>query len=157
MAMIAIDGKEVITRAIALDDAPAIAELSGQLGYEASKTQMSDRIASILPLTNNHLALVACVGGQVVGWIEAEIARHLQSEPHTVITGLVVRDDVRSLGVGSRLCAEAEEWSLQRGVPVIRVTSRMTRERAHRFYLREGFVQTKTSAVFEKILSSETE
>jgi GNAT superfamily N-acetyltransferase len=157
MAMIAIDGKEVITRAIALDDAPAVAELSGQLGYEASVTQMSERIASILPLTDDHLALVACVGGQVVGWIEAEVTRHLQSEAHTVITGLVVRDSARSLGVGSRLCAEVEEWSLERGVPVVRVTSRMTRERAHRFYLREGFVHTKTSAVFEKILSSETE
>ena len=157
MAMIAIDGQEVVTRAVVMEDAEAIAELSGQLGYETSSTRMTDRIASILPLTKDHLVLVACVGGEVVGWIEAEVARHLQSEPHTVITGLVVRDGARSLGIGSRLCAEAEEWSLQRGVPLIRVTSRMTRERAHRFYLREGFVQTKTSAVFEKILSSETE
>lgn len=157
MAMIAIDGQQVVTRAIAVEDAEAVAELSGQLGYETSSTKMTDRISSILPLRDDHLALVACVGGQVVGWIEAEVARHLQSEPHTVITGLVVQDGARSLGVGSRLCAQVEEWSLERGVPVIRVTSRMTRERAHRFYLREGFVQTKTSAVFEKILSSETE
>lgn len=157
MAMIAIDGQQVVTRAIAVEDAEAVAELSGQLGYETSSTKMTDRISSILPLRDDHLALVACVGGQVVGWIEAEVARHLQSEPHTVITGLVVQDGARSLGVGSRLCAQVEEWSLERGVPVIRVTSRMTRERAHRFYLREGFVQTKTSGVFEKILSSETE
>jgi hypothetical protein len=31
----------------------------------------------------------------------------------------------------------------------------MTRSRAHQFYLREGFVQTKTSAVFEKILGGD--
>jgi len=83
--------------------------------------------------------------------------RHLQSDPHTLITGLVVREDARSLGVGKRLCTEIEEWSQEKGIVLIRVTSRMTRERAHQFYLREGFVQTKTSAVFEKILSSETE
>jgi len=32
------------------------------------------------------------------------------------------------------------------------VTSRMSREGAHRFYLREGYERVKTSAVFEKIL-----
>jgi GNAT superfamily N-acetyltransferase len=157
MAMIAIDGQEVITREIAVEDAEAVAELSGQLGYETSATQMRERIAKMLPHTTDYLVLVACVRGEVVGWIEAEIARHLTSEPYTLITGLVVRDAVRSLGIGSRLCAEVEEWSLRREVSVIRVTSRMTRERAHRFYLKEGFVQTKTSAVFEKILSAETE
>jgi GNAT superfamily N-acetyltransferase len=157
MAMIAIDGQEVITREIAVEDAEAVAELSGQLGYEASATQMRERIAKILPLTKDYLALVACVGGEVVGWIEAEIARHLTSEPYTLITGLVVRDAARSSGIGGRLCAEVEEWSLGREVSVIRVTSRMTRERAHTFYLREGFVPIKTSAVFEKILSHETE
>jgi len=155
--MIAIDGQEVVTRVIALEDAEAVAELTCQLGYETSATKMGERIASILPLAEDHLVLVACVDGQVVGWIEAETGRHLQSEPHTVITGLVVRDGARSVGIGSRLCADVEEWSMQRGIAVLRVTSRMTRERAHRFYLREGFVQTKASAVFEKILSSETE
>jgi len=157
MAMIAIDGQEVTTRAIAPEDAEAVAALSCQLGYEASSLVMKERIAQALPLPEDHLVLVACVHGQVVGWIEAEIARHLQSEPHALITGLVVKEGLRSSGVGKRLCTEVEEWSLGRGIRTLRVTSLMTRERAHRFYLREGFVQTKTSAVFEKILSSETE
>jgi GNAT superfamily N-acetyltransferase len=155
--MIAIDGQEVITRTIAVEDAEAVAELSVQLGYEVSAQKMRERIANMLPLDRDRLALVAVVRGQVAGWIEAEIAKHLQSEPHALITGLVVRDGCRSLGIGSRLCAEVESWGQQKGVSVIQVTSRMTRERAHRFYLREGFVQTKTSAVFEKILSHETE
>jgi GNAT superfamily N-acetyltransferase len=157
MAMIAIDGQEVITREIAMEDAEAVAELSGQLGYETSTQKVKERIATMLPLEKDHLALVAVVRGEVAGWIEAEIARHLQSEPHAVITGLVIRDGYRSLGIGSRLCAQVEDWGQQRGISIIRVTSRMTREQAHRFYLREGFVQVKTSAVFEKILSSETE
>jgi hypothetical protein len=46
-----------------------------------------------------------------------------------------------------------EEWSRVKGLAVVRVTSRSTREAAHRFYLREGYRQTKTSAVFEKVLS----
>lgn len=157
MAMIAIDGQEIITRPITIGDAEAIAELSGQLGYETSARTMKERIARMLPLAADHLALVATVRDQVVGWIEAEVVQHLQSEPHAWITGLIVKDGVRSLGIGRRLCTEVEQWSQKRGLSVIRVTSRMTRERAHQFYLREGFVQTKTSAVFEKMLLDETE
>ena len=92
------------------------------------------------------------MGTGVVEWIEAAITHHLQSAPHALITGLVVRDGARSMGVGKRLCAEVEAWSRGKGVAVVRVTSRMSREGAHRFYLREGFERTKTSAVFEKIL-----
>jgi GNAT superfamily N-acetyltransferase len=140
-------------REVAAADAAAIAELSGQLGYETSAADMEQRMKVILPLRKGHVALVACRGDEIVGWIEAEVLHHLQSPPHSLITGLVVKDGARSLGVGSRLCAEIEDWSRREGVDVIRITSRMTRERAHRFYLREGYIQTKTSAVFEKSLS----
>jgi GNAT superfamily N-acetyltransferase len=153
MATIATDGNEVAIREIVPEDAGAIAELSDQLGYEASSGEMKARIEAMLPLPADHLAVVACFKDEVVGWVEAEVVRHLQSPAHALITGLVVKEGVRSLGVGKRLCAEVDRWCRQRNVPVIRVTSRMTRERAHRFYLREGFVQTKTSAVFEKVLS----
>lgn len=148
-------------REIAAGDAAEVAVLSCQLGYETTAREMKQRIEAILPLRPDHLALVACRNGEgreseVVGWIEAEIVHHLQSPPHALITGLVVKDGVRSLGVGKRLCSAVEEWSLGKGIPVVRVTSRSTRERAHRFYLREGFTQTKTSAVFEKVLSRDS-
>jgi predicted N-acetyltransferase YhbS len=140
-------------RGISSEDAAAVAELSVQLGYEASAAQMAERIEALLAKAESQVALVACVGGEVVGWIEASIVRHLQSEPHTLIGGLVVRDGIRSLGVGRRLCAEIEAWSRNKGLMVVRVTSRSTREDAHRFYLREGYRLTKTSAVFEKVLT----
>jgi len=153
MATTATENSTLTVRDVAAADSAAVAELSGQLGYETSAAEMERRMKEILPLRKGHAALVACLGDEVVGWIEAEVLRHLQSPPHSLITGLVVKDGVRSLGGGSRLCAEIENWSRREGVDVIRVTSRMTRERAHRFYLREGYTQTKTSAVFEKSLS----
>ena len=152
MAPTATDVRTLTVREIALDDAVAVAELSGQLGYETSSSEMTQRIHTILPL-RSHVALVACLAGSVVGWIEAEVVHHLQSAPYALITGLVVKDGVRSSGVGKRLCNEVEQWSRQHGLSLLRVTSRSTREGAHRFYLREGFVQTKTSLVFEKVLS----
>ena len=59
---------------------------------------------------------------------------------------------MRSMGVGKRLCAEVEAWSQEKGIAVVRVTSRSSREDAHRFYLRDGYERIKTSAVFEKVL-----
>jgi predicted N-acetyltransferase YhbS len=138
-------------RTISPEDSVAIAELCVQLGYEATAAEVLERINTLLS-NPEQLALVACVGDKVAGWIEASIVRHLQSPPHALIGGLVVKDGMRSLGVGKRLCAEVETWSRTRGLAVVRVTSRSTREGAHRFYLREGYRQTKTSAVFEKIL-----
>lgn len=153
MATTVTDTGKFELREIAPEDAAAVAELSDQLGYPASTDRMRERIEAMLPVREDHLVQVACFRGKVVGWIEAEILRHLQSDPHTLITGMVVKDGVRSLGVGKRLCHGVEQWSRRKGISVVRVTSRMTREGAHRFYLREGYVQTKTSAVFEKILS----
>lgn len=142
----------LLVRLIAPEDAVSVAELSGQLGYEASVEAIAERIRRLSRNAESQVAFVACMGTEVVGWIEAAITHHLQSVAHSLITGLVVKEGVRSLGVGKRLCAEVEAWSRRNSVVVLRVTSRMSREGAHRFYLREGFRQTKTSAVFEKIL-----
>ena len=49
---------------------------------------------------------------------------------------------------------EAEDWTRRQGVNKIRVTSRSTREAAHRFYLRDGYRQTKISMFFEKMLDA---
>lgn len=152
MAPIATDRGALTVREVAVGDALAVAELSGQLGYQTAADEMRRRIEAVLPLAAGHAIFVACLDNEVVGWGEAEVVRHLQTPPHALITGLVVKDSVRSIGVGSRLCSEIESWAKQQGVAVVRVTSRMTRERAHRFYLRKGYTQTKTSAVFEKAL-----
>lgn len=142
----------LLVRRIAPDDAAQVVELSRQLGYEISVEAVAERIRLLDPYAEREIALVACAGVEVVGWIEASIAYHLQSPAHSLITGLVVKDGMRSMGAGKRLCAEVEAWSRSKGIAILRVTSRIARERAHRFYLREGFAQTKTQAVFEKVL-----
>ena len=97
-------------------------------------------------------AFVAEHRGDVVGWIEVSLEHRLQYESRALIGGLVVRDGLRSQGIGRRLCEEAEAWARGQGVKKMRVTSRITREEAHRFYLRDGYSQTKISKFFEKPL-----
>lgn len=142
----------LLVRRVAPEDSAAIVELSRQLGYEVAVETVAERIRALISSAQNQAAFVACSGAEVAGWIEAVVEHHLQSPPHGMITGLVVRDRMRSAGVGKRLCVEVEAWCRANRISVLRVTSRMTRERAHRFYLREGFAQIKTSAVFEKVL-----
>ena len=76
--------------------------------------------------------------------------RHLQYAASAIIGGLVVREDMRGHGIGRRLCLEVEQWARSRSVPLVRVRSQIKREDAHRFYLRDGYRQVKTSLVFEK-------
>jgi GNAT superfamily N-acetyltransferase len=53
---------------------------------------------------------------------------------------------------GAALLAQAEEWARKRNVRTIRLRSNVVRERAHLFYLGEGYERIKTSHVFQKEL-----
>ncbi len=139
----------VSIRRLSVDDAEAAAELSSQLGYPSSPGDLRKRIEE-LSHTTDRVAFAAVVDGQIVGWIDAAMERHLQYAASAVIGGLVVREDMRGQGVGRRLCLEVEEWARSKSVPLVRVRSQIKREDAHRFYLRDGYRKVKTSLVFEK-------
>lgn len=149
----------ILIREITPRDAAAAAALSGELGYPASIEAMEQRIRD-LPALNDHAVFVAClpedrVVGQperVLGWIDVAIAYHLAVDRYGEIGGLVVSSEVRSAGIGRRLLAEAEKWVADRGIKRMVVRSRVSREDAHRFYEREHYSRTKTSAVFSKDL-----
>ncbi|HZP67391.1 MAG TPA: GNAT family N-acetyltransferase [Rudaea sp.] len=141
---------EVVIRHAALDDAPALAELSGELGYPATPDEMRQRLPALLGATAT--VFVAEAEGRVVGWIGVNLEPALTHAPSAIINGLVVAADRRGSRVGAQLLAAAEAWAAAAGVDDIRVRSNVSRERAHRFYLREGYVERKRQAVFGKLL-----
>jgi GNAT superfamily N-acetyltransferase len=142
----------LIIRRATSDDAPAIAELSSQLGYAATADDIRQRLLALESRHTEQAVFVACVAAEVVGWVDVALTFHLQSPAYALIGGLMVKDGYRGLRIGRRLCEAAEDWSCALGIQVIRVTSRSTRLDAHRFYLRDGYSEVKTSRVFEKIL-----
>lgn len=148
------NASQLTIRRIELGDAEAVAGLSGQLGYESTPEEMRRRIAKLADCEQSHAVFVACITKDtgLVGWIDVAITHHLQSEPFVLIGGLVVQDGLRGLGIGKRLCEQAEAWTRTMGISIVRVTSRSTRPDAHRFYLRDGYTEIKTSKVFEKLL-----
>ena len=144
------DRQAVTVRAMEARDADVVAVLTAQLGYQRTPEEV---LAWLRAADGGcQVAFVAEMAGEVVGWIEVSLERRLQSDAFGLIGGLVVKEGCRGAGIGRRLCEQAEEWSEGRGVKKIRVTSRSTREDAHRFYLRDGYEQTKVSMVFEKVL-----
>lgn len=149
------NGVEVMLRPLEAGDAKEVVELIAQLGYQRTGEEVRHWIPNIEGCRETQAAFVACVEGEVVGWIEVSIQSRLQSAPFALIGGLVVKDGLRGRGIGQRLCEEAERWSWERGADKLRVTSRSSREDAHRFYAREGYRQTKTSVVFEKQISEQ--
>jgi len=131
-------------------DAESVARLTAELGYERSTADIRMWIERSATVRDRQVAFVACLGAEVVGWIEISLERRLQSADFALIGGLVVSRRHRSRGIGRRLCERADAWSWEHGATKVRVTSRSTRADAHRFYAREGFEQVKTSMVFEK-------
>jgi len=144
---------QVTIRRVVPGDAEAVAELNGQLGYPATVEETRQRIEALDGQNGVRAVLVACLGDEVSGWVDVALSFHLQSPEYALIGGLVVKDGMRGLGIGRRLCEEAEAWGREKGVLRIRVTSRSTRTDAHRFYLRDGYAEVKTSRVFEKLLT----
>jgi GNAT superfamily N-acetyltransferase len=132
-------------------DAAAAAVLCAQLGYPTDVPALLARMTQIAG-DADRAVLVACLDDEVVGWIDLSIEYHLQSEPAAFIGGLVVSERARGQGIGRRLSRAAEDWARARGVARLRVRSNVIRERAHAFYLRDGYARVKTSAVFEKTL-----
>jgi GNAT superfamily N-acetyltransferase len=133
-------------------DAPPVADLTTQLGYATSPEETTERISTLLERPDDHAALVAEEGGAVIGWVHVAIYTSLESGRVATIGGLIVGEGHRSSGIGAELLTAAEAWARENGAGKMVVRSRVTRERAHRFYEREGYRLLKTSHVFEKRL-----
>ena len=138
-------------RPIQEEDAVAAASLCTQLGYPTDAAAVLARMRQIAG-DRNRAVLVARRAEEIVGWIDLSVEYHLQSEPAILIGGLVVAEPARGKGIGLQLCKAAEDWARSRNVARLRVRSNAIRERAHAFYLRDGYARVKTSAVFEKDL-----
>jgi GNAT superfamily N-acetyltransferase len=141
---------QFVVREMLPKDAAQVALLIKQLGYDRPEEEVHRWIQGLPAEGERLIAYVACIEEEVVGWIEVSIVHHLQQPPHALIGGLVVKDGFRGSGIGRTLCERAEAWSWQNQIRTLRVTSRSTREAAHRFYLRDGYRLAKTSLVFEK-------
>jgi GNAT superfamily N-acetyltransferase len=134
-------------------DAVRIAELSGQLGYPTTKRQMAKRLSLVLG-DKRGACFVARkrLGGELVGWVHVSTIALLEVERRAEINGLVVDETIRSRGAGRLLLKTAEKWAKRLGCKGMSVRSNVIRERAHAFYLKNGYEHYKTQKAFRKKL-----
>ena len=131
-------------------DAARIAELSGQLGYPTSAMEMRARLREVLK--DKEAACFVAESGKtgLVGWIHVSTTPLLEVERRAEVNGLVVDEMARSQGAGALLLAAGEKWARGKRCKSMSVRSNVLRERAHGFYLRNGYEHYKTQKAFRK-------
>lgn len=133
-----------------LTDAERIAELSGQLGYPTTEKQMKARLRDALKDKDAACFVAELRDSGVIGWIHVSTTPLLEVERRAEVNGLVVDEAARSGGAGAMLLAAAEKWARGKRCRSMSVRSNVLRERAHGFYLRNGYEHYKTQKAFRK-------
>lgn len=133
-------------RQINVNDGDGIRALTKQLGYDVSPEQTQQSIQYIL---NNpeHCAFVAIEHNQITGWIQAFLAVRLESK-FIEISGLVVDECARGLGIGKKLIEQVKQWATGKNCETLRVRCNVKRTESHTFYTKLGFTENKEQKVF---------
>lgn len=132
-------------------DSLRIAELSAQLGYPATGQEIVQRMERMRPAAL-HAVFVAESEKLVTGWLHVSVTPLLEVPLRAEVNGLVVDEKRRSAGSGAELLQAAERWAANKGCKSVSVRSNVIRERAHEFYLRNGYEHYKTQKAFRKFL-----
>lgn len=136
-------GAQPVIRAARADDADALSELFGQLGYPASKEEVRARLAR-RGEAGNALCLVAEQDGLVAGVVDIHLLEPLHAPGRwALVAALVVRETARSGGIGACLLAAAERLAWEAGCSHVELSSNERRTRAHAFYERQGFEEVR--------------
>lgn len=149
--MAPLGDEPVVIRPAVTADVPALCGLVRELGYAGTNEEVSRRLARILA-DDDQAVRVAERGGRVVGWIQVQATKLLESDPRGEIVGLVVTAAERRRGVGATLVRAAEDWARGHGLTLMGVRSNQVRLDAHRFYERLGYAVAKTQLSFRKKL-----
>jgi GNAT superfamily N-acetyltransferase len=149
-----VDGTAIKIRKARRGDAERLAQLTGELGYPATAAQIAVRLRQLTPVSK-HAVFVAEspeAGMGVVGWVHVSVSHLLESDVRAEVNGLIVADGQRSAGAGAKLLEAAEAWARRRGCRGMNVRSNVIRERAHKFYERQGYEHYKSQKAFRKPL-----
>ncbi|WP_229688817.1 GNAT family N-acetyltransferase [Puia dinghuensis] len=128
-------------REIALSDITDLAILLSQLGYPGTEVFLSKRLEEMLA-DRNEVLLVYERNFKVDGFIGLHFFRQLGLEGDFArITYFIVREGARSKGIGAELERCITELATERHCNRIELHCDLRREDAHRFYLRQGYVE----------------
>jgi len=131
-----------------------MAELAGQLSYPSTAEEIARRLEGMEGSGEHAVFVAQGPNGEIVGWIAVFIYRCVETDARAEVSGLVVDERQRSLGIGQHLLERAERWAREKGCKAIGLRSNVIRGRAHVFYERQGYQHFKTQKSFRKVLQS---
>lgn len=136
----ALAADEILVRRLAVEDAPVVAELLGELGYPAEVAEVAARIDAWSADGARDGAFGAVIDGGLVGCAAVSLVPMFEydgSRGRLVV--LVVAARARGRGVGRALVRAASEFARAGGALELEVTSQTRREESHPFYRALGF------------------
>ena len=138
-----------------LDDAPALAALSAQLGYTTEAGLLPQRLAWLI--RHHEPVWLAECDDQAVGYLSGQRYITLYLAAGLNITALVVDASHQQLGIGRRLLNHAADYARHHQLAFLRVNSGAHREQAHSFYRRVGFQHEKDQKHLMRWLNTRAE
>lgn len=132
-------------------DIEALTRLVVELGYEASTRDTESRLVRVGGAPGHQVLVAENQAEELVGWVHVFGAPRLESEGFAELGGLVVAEEYRGHGIGSRLIEAAVGWARGQGFDAVRIRSRVERNASHRFFENRGFLPVKTQRVYEKL------
>lgn len=134
---------QVNLRTAATADADALVDLLAQLGYPGAQGFIERRLRELLAHPDALLLVAEGEAAAVFGFIS------LHFMPQIALAGdfcrigyLCVAEQARSLGIGALLEEAAVAEAQRRGCDRIELHSSQRRAAAHRFYARQGYVES---------------
>ena len=123
------------------EDAAAIAELLGQLGYPTEGRAVAGRLERLRIVGDR--VVVAELDGTVVGLAHLQVSPAIEYDrPAAKLAALVVDEAQRGEGVGRALVEAIELEARSRGCELLYLTTSDRRADAHAFYERIGLEQS---------------
>jgi len=134
-------------------DLTQLVVLSEQLGYPQDLNELKKHFDLVMGCSTHRLLVAesfASTEPLVCGVALFQKRISLFTEPALEISGLVVDESCRGHGIGKLFLNEAEKVCKEWGFTKIHLSSNIKRDRAHQFYIKEGFELVKTSVKLEK-------
>lgn len=104
-------------------------------------------------LPDEDRLLLAVEGEYLYGYAHLRIAHDLVDAETAVVVSVIVREDRRRQGIGSRLIAAAETWARQSDRSRLLLRTDVVRTGAHAFFVALGYEGSSTQIEFIRPLS----
>ena len=132
----------ITIRSAVASDAPALANMLGQLGYPTEASEIPGRLARMAERPGT-MVFVAEHRNKPVAVVTVHLFPSLHtSDPNAWLTAVVVDESARGMGVGSAIVKYAEDWARRQGAKRLALTSHLRRVEAHEFYKKRQYEHT---------------